>query len=110
MPRNIIGLHSNEGRPDAELAQAIYGRLNEVNVGADSEHYAEIRQFPNLLVEQKTSVSTAVETLPETKPVPPVASAKAAGNVISFAEKRLTHEENDKIEREMLARRAVEAA
>lgn len=111
MPRNILGYNSNESRPSAEVAHGIHTRIDEINAAADYEHAADLRVFPHLLAEERAPVIVVPEEVTITPPpVAKVVSTKVAGNVIDFAEKRLTHEENEKLERQRLARQASEEA
>ena len=91
------------------MAQAIYRRLSEVNAAADYEHAAELRKFPNLLAVEQAPAIIPAETVLAALTANEV-SSKAAGNVINFAEKRLTHEENEQRDRVVQARLALEEA
>ena len=111
MPRNILGYNSNESRPSAEVAHGIHTRLSEINAAADYEHASDLRVFPNLLAEDRAPVIVVPKEVTATPlPIANVVSTKVAGNVIDFAKKRLTHEENEKLDRERLARQASEEA
>ena len=106
MPRNILGYNSNESRPSAEVAHGIHTRLGEINAAADYEHAADLRVFPHLLAEERAPVIVVPEEVTITPPpVAKVVSTKVAGNVIDFAKKRLTHEENEKVEKKNIMQR-----